>query len=73
MKMGRRFLLFIVFGQSLVVVNAASENAQYTTGQVTSMQGRTEVNAGFWEQANPKRLRQEECEDRKENAEGIEN
>ena len=30
------------------------------------MQGRTDVNAGCWEQANPKRPRQEECDDREE-------
>ena len=65
-KMGRWFLLLIMFGQSLVVFNAASENAQHTTGQMTRMQGRTEANAAFWEQANPKRPRQEECEERKE-------
>ena len=65
-KMERWFLPLILFGQSLVLVDAASVNAQNRSGQVIKYAGKTEVNAGFWRQANPKRPRQEDCEDRKE-------
>ena len=65
-NIGRWFLLSIMFGRSLVGVNAASENAQYRSGQMISMQEETEVNASSWEQTIPMRPRQEERKDRKE-------
>ena len=55
-----------MIGQSLVEVNAASENAQNRNGQFVGMQGRTKVNASRWWQAIQRRCRQEEGKDRKE-------
>ena len=63
MRKGRWFLLWNMFG-------LRSGGGECSIGtrpiQIISMQGRSEVNAGFRGQANPKRPRQEECEDRKE-------
>ena len=64
MDFGKIVILSLIVGQSLVGVEAASENARYRSGQMIRMTERTEVNAAIWEQADPKILRQEERQDR---------
>ena len=62
---GTWFFLLIVIGQSVMGVNAASENAPKSE-QMIGMQGGTEVNESSWGQTCQRRSRQEESEDRKE-------
>ena len=64
--MGKWFLFSIMIGQSLVEVNAASENAQFRSGQMIEMQGGTKVIASGWAQTIPMASRQQEGKDRKE-------
>ena len=47
-NMGKWYLFWSMFGQSLVEFNAASENAQNRSGQKIGMQGGTKVNASGW-------------------------
>ena len=60
---------FVMIGQNLVGVNAASGNARNRSGQTTRMREETEFEVSSWRQALPMKSRQEE---QKGIAEGIE-